>query len=257
MSDTATAPIPVEDPGPRPVRRPAGIRTDELTHPSPSLDPGNITTIEGYEEHKEWLGEAVTAMSELQQAVQRIIDAREASKRNPTWNESAQVVHTSIFADRMSTAATPKVDAALRLLGARITDTQAKLAQPLDAAVAGAVSTEVREYVRNLPTGKRSELMSSLIEKGDSKTLGALLGAGVPAFLSGLTDEQVRVYTELHNRKRAPHLAGKLAALLIAQERLSNAGSLFILQTERAQGVKPNVVAKLRAAQSAAEAKFR
>ena len=57
---------------------------------------------------------------------------------------------------------------------------------------------------------KRSELMSSLIEKGDSKTLGALLGAGVPAFLSGLTDEQVRVYTELHNRKRAPHLAGKL-----------------------------------------------
>jgi len=257
--DTATAPIPVtvQDPGPRPAGRAPGIRTDELTRPSPSLDPGNITAIDGFEEYKDSVGEAVTAMSELQHAVQRIIDAREASKRNPVWNESAQVVHTASLADKVSATVTPKVDAALRLLGARITDTQAKLAQPLDAGAAGAVSTEVREYARNLTTAKRNDLIAGLIEKGDTKTLGALLGSGVPAFLSGLSDEQVRVYTELHNRKRAPQLAAKLALLQTAHERLANAGSLFIVQAERAQGVKPNVVAKLKAAQLRAEAAFR
>lgn len=260
MSESSTSspvPVTVADPGPRPAGRPAGIRTDELSRPSPSLDPGNVTAIEGYEEHKDSLGEAVTAMSELQHAVQRIIDAREASKRNPVWNESAQVVNTASLADKVTASVTPKVDAAMRLLNARIADTQTKLAQPLDAGVASPVSTEVREYARSLPAAKRNELLASLIDKGDTKTLGALLGAGVPAFLSGLNDEQVRVYTEMHNRKKAPQLAARLALLKTAQERLANASSLYFVQAERAQGVKPSVVARLKMAQSKAEAAFR
>lgn len=66
--------------GPRPTFRSPSLRSDELTVPSVSLAPGNIEALAGYEEGKEWVGEAVTAMSELQQGVQRIIDARQASK---------------------------------------------------------------------------------------------------------------------------------------------------------------------------------
>lgn len=243
--------------GPRPAGRSPSLRSDELGRPSLSLQPGNIEGLDGFEVHKDSLGEAVTAMSEISAAVQKVIDAREASKRNPTWNEAAQVIHTNILADKLTTATATKVDAALRLLNARITDTESKLTQPLDASVASPVSAEVREYVRSLTAAKRNELIGDLIEKGDTKTLGALLGSGVPPFLSGLNETQVQLYTELHNRKRAPHLAQKLTVLKAASERLANAGSLMLTQMERAQGVNASVVNKLKMAQSKSEAAFR
>lgn len=243
--------------GPRPTFRSPSLRTDELGRPSVSLAPGNLEALEGYDSDKESVSEAVTAMSELQQGVQKIIDAREASKRNPAWTEATQIIMTANLADKVSANVTPKVDAALRLLGARITDTESKLKQPLDAGVATPVATEVRDHIRGLTVMKRNELVLSLIEKGDTRTLGALLGSGVPAFLSGLTDEQVTVYTEMHNRKRSPQLAQKLTLLRAAHQKLSDAGSLFIVQAERAQGVNASVVAKLKLAQSKAEAAFR
>jgi len=243
--------------GPRPAGRSPSLRTDELGRPSISLAPGNIEGLPDYEEHKDSLGEAVTAMSEISAAVQKVIDAREASKRNPAWTEAAQILMTEQLASKLTTATAQKVDAALRLLQARITDTESKLKQPLDAGVATPVATEVRDYVRSLTAPKRNELIGELIEKGDTRTLGALLGSGVPPFLSGLNEAQVQLYTELFNRKRAPQLASKLAVLRAASEKLSNAGSLMLTQMERAQGVNASVVAKLKAAQSKAEAAFR
>ena len=78
-----------------------------------------------------------------------------------------------------------------------------------------------------------------------------------PAFLSGLTDAQITAFTEMHNRKAQPLLAKRLALMKAAHQKLSDVGSLFLVQTEKAQGVQPHVVAKLRDAKNKSEAAFR
>lgn len=242
--------------GPRPVSRNPSLRRDELSRPSVTLAPGNIEGLEGYdEETKGYVEDALSAFSAMHGAIEQIITAREASKSNPTWNESAQVIQTAALADRVTAATAKAVDNALSALTKRIAHVEGELRKPMDGTLVTPVAVEVRQYARELSAAKRNELVQGLIEKGDSKTLGALLTA--PGFLSNLTDEQIKVYTEQHNRKSNPLLAKRLAVMKATHEKLSNAGSLFIVQAERAQGVNAATVAKLKAAQLKAESAFR
>lgn len=242
--------------GPRPVSRNPSLRRDELSHPSLTLQPGNIEALEGYDEDsKGYVEDALTAFNAMHSAIEQIITAREASKQNPTWNEAAQVIQTAALADRVTAATAKTIDNTLAALTKRIAHVEGELRKPMDGTLVTPVAVEVRQYARELTATKRNELVMSLIDKGDSKTLGALLTA--PGFLSNLSDEQIRVYTEMHNRKAQPLLAKRLAVMKAAHEKLSNAGSLFIVQAEKAQGVNAATVAKLKAAQLKAEAAFR
>lgn len=246
----------VTDAGSRQQYRAPGLRHDELSRPSVSLAPGNIEGLDGYDdESKGYVADAVTALDTMHQAIARIIEAREASKRNPSWTEGAQVINTAVLADKLTTQAAKMVDSTLTALQTRIAHVEGELRKPMDGTLVTPVAVEVRQYARELPPAKRGELIAGLIEKGDAKTLGALLTA--PAFLSGLSDAEVKAYTEMHNRRVNPLLTKRLALMKTAHEKLANAGSLFLVQSERAQGVASNVVAQLRAAQSKAEAAFR
>lgn len=260
MSDTATAPIPVTtvaDPGPRPARRPAGIRSGEvINQPSVSLHPGNI---EGHDDEdlRAYVADAHTAMDTLHQAVTKVIDARVASQTNPTWTEARQVIEVGMFAEKVTTQAAKIVDSTLAALQKRIAHTQGELTKPLAAGASTAIAGELRALARSMSEADRQALVKSFIDKGDTVSLGALIGSGVPPVLSGLSDKAVEAYTAMHNRKTNPLATKRLEAMQKAYDKLSDAGSLLLTQMEAAQGVKPNVVAKLRAQQSAAEMKFR
>jgi hypothetical protein len=251
-----TAQREVSQAGTRPTFRTQGLRHDELSRPSVSLAPGNIEGLDGYDdESKGYVADAVTALDTMHQTVTKIIEAREASKRNPSWTEGAQIINTAVLADKLTTQTAKMVDATLGALQTRIAHVEGELRKPMDGTLVTPVAVEVRQYARELSATKRNELIADLIDKGDAKTLGALLTA--PPFLSGLTDAEVKVFTEKHNRKANPLLTKRLALMKTAHAKLADAGSLFIVQSERAQGVPPNVVAQLRAAQSKAEAAFR
>lgn len=242
--------------GNRPSHPLPGLRSDELTRPSPTLNVANIQAIEGWDEDtKGYVADAQTAFDTMHKAVEKIIEAREASKRNPTWNEAAQIINTAVLADKVTTQTTALVQSTYKALEKRIAHVEGELKQPLDASVATPFASEVRKHAKELPAGKRNEFVMDLIAAGDAKSLGALLAA--PGFLSGLSEEQVRIFTEQHNRKAQPLLAKRLAVMQKAYEKLGDAGSLFIVQAEKAQGVNSTVVARLRAAQSKAEAAFR
>jgi hypothetical protein len=233
-----------------------GLRTDELTRPSPSLQVGNIEAIEGWDEDtKGYVADAQTAFDTMHKAVEKIIAAREASKTHPAWNESAQIINTAVLAEKVTTDTTKIVQSAYNALQKRIASVEGQLKEPLDASVAGPYAKEVREHVKELPTAKRSEFVMDLIAAGDTKSVGAVLAA--PGFLSGLSDEQVRLFTEQYNRRQQPLLAKRLSVMQKAFDKLGDAGSLFIVQAERAQGVNSTVVARLRAAQSKSEAAFK
>lgn len=242
--------------GPRPAARNPSLRRDELGRPSVTLQPGNVEAIEGYDdETKGYVEDALTTFNTMHQTVEKIIEMREASKSDPTMNEAAQVIAVADAADRLTAATTKAIDNTLAALQKRIAHVEGELRKPMDGTLVTPVAVEVRQYARELSAPKRNELVMGLIEKGDAKTLGALLTA--PAFLSGLSDAQITAYTEMHNRKANPLLTKRLAVMKAAHQKLSDAGSLFIVQSERAQGVQPSVVAKLKAAKAKAAAAFR
>jgi hypothetical protein len=246
----------VQSAGARPTFGAPGLRIrDQLTHPSLSLQAANIQAIEGYDDDtKGFVLEALTAMDTLHQGVEQIISAREASKRNPSWTEGAQVLHVADLADKVQTRAARLVDSTLASLQRKIDGFEQELRKPIEAGASTALAAEVRAHAKSLPLPARNKLVMDLISKNDQRSLGALLGA--PPFLSGLDDAAVAVYTEQFNRTRQPALARRVAVMKTAHEMLSNAGSLFIVQVEAAQGVNGHVVAKLKAAKTNAEKAF-
>lgn len=244
--------------GPRPAFRLPSLRQDAIQHPSPSLHVGVIEGIDGYDDDtKGHVADAHTAFDTMFKSIEQVIAAREASKTNPTWNENMQVIHTSVLADRVAVQTAKLVDSTLAALQKRIDHVEGELKRPLAAGAVTPIATELRALARGMKAEQRNALVMDLIEKGDTANLGALIGSGVPSVLSGLTDQQVATYTEMHNRKTKPVEAKRLAVMKVAHDKLGNAGSLYQVQIERAQGVNSAVVAKLKAAQSKAEAAFR
>ena len=76
-------------------------------------------------------------------------------------------------------------------------------------------------YFRSLPDDKRSKALSTAIREGDTETLRAL--ATMPAYLSGLTQDQQRKARDRAAVLVAPERVAKIAALRNGQILAENA----------------------------------
>ena len=235
---------------------PPGLRDKEpMMFPSPSLDPGVIAAIEGYaEDTRGYVAGAETAMSGLHLGIKAIIDAREASARNPAWTEANQVIAVAEFAGKVQDKATRAVDSALRSLSASIKEVEGTLRAPVTASANTALSAEISAFVRGLDDGKRLSFLISAMRDGDTVTMSAVLSR--PAYLSGITKEFQGTLTESFQRSKNPEAAKKLGMLQAAEEKLAAAGGLFLLQVERAMGTNWTVAQRLRTAKTEAEKAF-
>ncbi|MBT9526759.1 MAG: hypothetical protein IV105_16000 [Rhizobacter sp.] len=242
-------------PGPRPALAPQSLRDPEaLKAPSIAFDGRALSNIEGYEDTKAYVAPAETALDTLRIGLQKIIDAREASKRNPSWNEVVQVINVADFASKIQEQTLPLIDATLANLGKSIAGMEEMLRAPITVGASTPIASDVCVYMRGLDAGERMKLLTRAIEKGDLTTLGAVLGR--PAYLSGLTDEMQATLTVEYNRKKAPETARRIAVMKEAHARLSAAGSLFLAHVTKAMGVEWSVAQRLKAAKTEAERAF-
>ncbi len=143
--------------------------------------------------------------------------------------------------------ATRKVDAAHQHVQTQIKATEAELSRSIPAN-ASPLSSEVRAHAKaqKNPIG----FVSQLIADGDEQSVSAILGA--PAYLSGLTNDMKAALTRAWHSKRNPALTEKLTLLQATDEHLSRAGSAFITNVEKAQGVTYKQIKQLRDAKTAA-----
>lgn len=128
------------------------------------------------------------------------------------------------------------------------------LSQPIEGKGVGAMAGEIRAFVRSLPDGQQMAFIRNAIEKGDERTVGAVLG-GV-AYLSGITPEVQAVLLKLYHEKANPRAAKQLRAAKAGLELLGERGGLIFAEMEKAVGAKQAKVQKLRAAKAAAEKSF-
>lgn len=99
---------------PRAERPPVWV--DQLARVGLDYDPGNITQRPEYEAHAGYVAEAVGALQAMQDALTVVIDAREKVKRDPTLTPAAQVLAVADFSDGKFSAATRRVDAAMKAM---------------------------------------------------------------------------------------------------------------------------------------------
>lgn len=229
---------------------------DEIdTRVTPSFHPDTVRAIDAYDDDTaSVLAGTEAAFSEAYIAVGRVHDAREAAKTNPTWNEAQQVIATQDLADKLTLNLAKRFDSATAGLTRVIEGLERDLSQPIEGKGVGAMSAEIRAYVKGLPEGQQMGFIRNAIEAGDERTVGAVLG-GVP-YLSGITPEMQTVLLRLHHEKTNPRAAKQLRAAKAGLELIGERAGLLFGQMEQAVGAKQAKVQKLRAAKAAAEKSF-
>ena len=180
--------------------------------------------------------------------------AREAAKTNPTWNEAQQVIHTDDLARRKLEHVTKTFDSVRNNLVKGIAHLEAELSAPVTAKAAASVASEIRAYVRDMPTEKRHSFIQEALDSGDEVSVSSVLGA--PPYLSGINSEFQQVYTRLWHERVSPDMAKRLRAMIGAREMIERNGPLVFKEMEKAVGAPLHKAKRLREAKTAAEKHF-
>lgn len=223
---------------------------------TPGLHPNNVKEIEGYAEGDvaALLAPTMTAFSEAYIGIGKVHDARDAAKRNPTWNEAQQIISTDDFAQKQFARIAKGFDSVRANLVKGIEHIEQELSRPVESKAAHTVATEIRGYVRGLATGERMNLVRKAIEEGDHITATAILGA--PAYLSGLDANMQAVLVRTYHEKHNPVQATRLKVMNGARELIERRAGLVFRELEKAVGVPPHKAKALREAKTNAEKAF-
>lgn len=222
---------------------------------TPALHPDNVKEIDGYDDDTApVLAPTMTAFDEAYQGIGAVLNAREKAKTNPTWNEAQQVIHTQDLADKVLSKITRGFDSVRGRLVQGIEHLEKELSAPVESKAAHVVATEIRAHVKGLTTDKRMALVRQAIDEGDHITATAVLGA--PAYLSGLDPKMQAVLLRQYHERHNPAMAKRLKAMIGAREMIERNAPLVFGQMEKAVGMAPHKVKRLRDAKNAAEQAF-
>jgi hypothetical protein len=205
-----------------------------MSRPTPGLDPGNIKTIDGFEEHGGYVQAALTAFDTAFKGIQSVIDARQKVARNASWTPDRQLIEVAALAEKRQDAALKAMDSAIKTLTQGIKSLDESLSKPLQAGTDNSISAEIRAHAKALSNEDRRALIINAMDKGDTKTLNAVLGA--PAYLSGLDEVMQAHFTHEWNTKQTPEIAKRVDVMRRALELVNARGPLVLTQIEEAMG---------------------
>lgn len=239
----------------RPIGSPrtelSNVFTDQLPRVGLDYDPKNITELPEYEAHAGYVPEVVGALEAMRDALAVVIDAREKVKKDPTLTQAAMALAVDDYASGKMPVATRKLDAAMKVMDARIAEAEASLRNGITGSAVGGQTAEIRAHVKAMKNGaERMKFMRGLIDAGDMESVAAVLKA--KPFLSGLSDAEANLLLHDVNVAARPELPARIAFMKQARDHLERTSAPFIVHMQRAVGVKAETVHRLRAAKKAA-----
>jgi len=219
------------------------------TDVTPSFDPAVVDHFIGTDES--YTGGLRATFALTYDTLQKIHDARRAAEANPEWTKAARVLKVADMASKVQDRVTRAIDANASRLTVAIANLEKELSQPMEVAAGlGNVPGEIRAHVKAMDPGARNQFLNSAIAARDTKTLDSVLGA--PAYLSGLTDEDSRLWTQTYWEAVKPEKAAGLKTARTAQALLERTSPLLFREIEKAVGASFHTVNKLRNASNAA-----
>jgi len=220
---------------------------------SPTLHPGTITSIPGYEQAKGYVQHATTALDAAYQAVEHVMEARQKLQLDESRTQKARVLMAAQMGNQYLDKLQKSFEASWDKLSAGIEHTDKALSQPIEEyAGIGNVATEIRAHLKNMTSGERTQFLFDALERGDERTMKSVLGA--PSYLSGMSDiDQVRVTRDYHS-KNNPEMAHRLEVMRQVREKLEKAKPIIFTEMEKAIGATRFEIEKLQATSNEAEA---
>lgn len=231
------------------------MSTEIDTRVTPALHPQNVKEIEGYgEDTAPILGPTEIAFSTAYEGIRAVHDAREAAKRNPTWNEAQQIIQTDDLAQKQFARIAANFDATRINLEKGIAHLEQELSAPVTSRAAAPIAAEIRAHVKGLGTTKLHQFIKEAIDDGDHDTVTAVLGA--PSYLSGISPDMQKTYLRFWHERNSPDLARRLKAMVGAKELIERNAPLVFKELEKAVGAPPHKAKALREAKTKAEKHF-
>lgn len=218
---------------------------------TPSLDPGVVKAIEGFEEHAGYLDCAVHAFSVAHVGLQKIAEARKLARKNGAWTEAQQLLVVSQEAEKAQLRMTKAIDNAHKSLKQGIEHTEAELSKPLQSAADNSLSAEMRNLVRAMKPDERNKLLSDALADGDTTVLNAVLGAHHA--LSSMTKDEQKSWTRRFHEKAQPQVASRLNAMKKGLALVERNGPLVMVEVEKALGASWHKIQKIKTTSNAAE----
>lgn len=232
------------------------MSTEISTQVTPALHASNVKQIEGYDDESiaAVLAPTLNAFDTAYSGIRSVVEAREAAKRNPTWNEAQQILATADLSDKVFARVAKAMDSTRNNLVKGIAHLEQELSAPVESKAVASMANEIRSYVRGLKTEERQVFIQKAIADGDELSASAVLGA--PPYLSGMTADMRNVLLRFWHTKQSPEKAARLKAMIAARDLIQERGTLVHSELARAVGMAPHQVKRLRDARTASEQAF-
>jgi len=229
---------------------------EQIKGVTPSLHPSCVSAMKGYSDEFEGVSQpTVNALTYAYQGVGAVIEGRAKSKLNPEWNEAKQLLATADLAAKYYEKSESKLDYAQSTLVHNIDLLKSQIEKPITQdAAKGPINGEIREHAKHLERGERNAFIKTAIENLDTTTASAILGA--PCYLSGFTENELKVYGEMFHEKKSPQLTKKLRFMEKTLQLVNSTKNLLLPEFEKAVGADTTKIARLRASRTESERAF-
>jgi hypothetical protein len=202
--------------------------------PTPSLDPGIIKAIEGYEENEGYLAPALNAFSTAHETLKAVAAARDPLSRDTSKTDEMKLLAMAARSEKALDRITKTFDTAYKNLDSAARELDESLSKPLESVTHSAMCQEIRSYIRSLPKDERGAFVGEALKRGDMQVLNAVLGA--PSYLSGVADAHKDLWLRQFHEARSPQDVRRLAAYRKAIDLIGTRAHLLNGEMEKAQG---------------------
>lgn len=219
---------------------------------SPSLHPQVILSLPDYDDDTApYLNMAVESFDVAYHALGKIHNARLQVEKSPTLTPDNRTLMVADFADKHQKAITRKFDSTVAAMSKSIDALDAQLNSPVASdAERLNISGEVRAFMRGMSTAERNNFLNQSLDKLDHSTLRAVLGA--PAYLSGMTDDELKARTRMYHARSAPQIEKRLRVMRQVRDLMTSRSGLVFTQLEKAIGSDFGRVQEIRKAHNRA-----
>lgn len=202
-------------------------------HPSPTVNERNVESIADYDEFKDVLAPAMTALSNVRTGLEAIDQAHYALKRDTSKTPEQRLLLVSVQAIKKFDVMYKTLMTTAENYDKAVEHLEKQLDAPITSGAVAATNDELRTVIRGMKREERMKVLNDAIRNGDDQIINATLG--VHPLITGLDPVMHKVLTRQVQEKRSPDTVRRINATREAIKKIQAAVPVIRGEIEKAQ----------------------